>query len=212
LLLGWVVGGVSLHVHWCDSGGCGLLRFLFQRAAVASHLRSGGLDKRAASLSPPRQSAQRRYSCRAAIRSSPLRSGGLDGRALLLLTGGWGREGGSSNDAAPARVCAAAPRRCLSSAHEAASAAGLDVAPSISEIGVRKLYRDCLKLTYHIAANSAKGDGMRQMVRSSFRAQMHVTDEAEISRLKLLAVKGLQNYVIMESTNKAVARKRDGLD
>ena len=131
---------------------------------------------------------------------------------LLLLIGGWGREGGSSNDAAPARVCAAAPRRCLSSAHEAASAAGLDVAPSISEIGVRKLYRDCLKLTYHIAANSAKGDGMRQMVRSSFRAQMHVTDEAEISRLKLLAVKGLQNYVIMESTNKAVARKRDGLD
>ena len=41
---------------------------------------------------------------------------------------------------------------------------------------------------------------------------MHVTDEAEIARLKLLAVKGLQNYVIMESTDKAVARKRDGLD
>jgi len=104
------------------------------------------------------------------------------------------------------------PRRWLSSAQEAAAAAGLGVAPNISEISVRKLYRDCLKLTYHIAANSAKGDGMRQMVRASFRAQMHVTDEAEIARLKLLAVKGLQNYVIMESTDKAVARKRDGLD
>ena len=53
------------------------------------------------------------------------------------------------------------------------------MAPNISEISVRKLYRDCLKLTYHIAANSAKGDGMRQMVRSSFRAQMHVTDDAD---------------------------------
>ena len=62
MLLGWVVGGVSLHVHWCDSGGCGVLHFLFQRAAIASHLRSGGLDGRArrGSLSPPRQSAQRR--------------------------------------------------------------------------------------------------------------------------------------------------------
>ena len=110
------------------------------------------------------------------------------------------------------RLAFAQPHRCLSSAHEAASAAGLGVAPNINEIGVRKLYRDCLKLTYHIAANSAKGDGMRQMVRSSFRAQMHVTEAAEIARLKLLAVKGLQNYVIMESTNKAVARKRDGLE
>mmetsp|Transcript_11944 Transcript_11944/g.24261 ORF Transcript_11944/g.24261 Transcript_11944/m.24261 type:complete len:116 (-) Transcript_11944:236-583(-) len=103
-------------------------------------------------------------------------------------------------------------RRSLSSAHEAAAAAGIGVAPSVNEITVRKLYRDCLKLTYHIAANSAKGDGMRQMVRASFRAQMHVTDETEIARLKLLAVKGLQNYVIMESTSKAVARRRDGLE
>ena len=44
------------------------------------------------------------------------------------------------------------PRRWLSSAQEAAAAAGLGVAPNISEISVRKLYRDCLKLTYYIAA------------------------------------------------------------
>ena len=108
------------------------------------------------------------------------------------------------------RLAYGQPRRSLSSAHDAASAAGLGVAPNINEISVLKLYRDCLKLTYHIAAGSAKGDGMRQMVRLSFRAQMHVTDEAEVARLKLLAVKGLQNYVIMESTNKEVARRRDG--
>ena len=53
-VLGWVVGGVSLHVHWCDTGGCGLLHFLFQRAAVASHLRSGGVwtDGLAVSTAP----------------------------------------------------------------------------------------------------------------------------------------------------------------
>lgn len=87
---------------------------------------------------------------------------------------------------------------------------GLGVAPSVEEIQVRKLYRDCLKLSYHIAARSAKGDAMRQMVRSAFKAQMHVTDIAEINRLKMLAVQGLQNYVIHESTKKAVAKKRDG--
>ena len=39
---------------------------------------------------------------------------------------------------------------------------------------------------------------------------MHVEDPKEISRLKMLAVVGLQNYVIHESTKKAVAKKRDG--
>lgn len=89
---------------------------------------------------------------------------------------------------------------------------GIGVAPSVEEIQVRKLYRDCLKLSYHIAARSAKGEAMRQMVRAQFKAQMHVTDAAEINRLKMLAVKALQNYVIHESTTKAVAKKRDGLE
>ena len=87
---------------------------------------------------------------------------------------------------------------------------GLGVAPSVEEIDVRKLYRDCMKLTYHIAAGGAKGEAMRQMVRMQFKAQMHVTDKAEIDRLKMLAVKGLQNYVIHESTTKAVQKKKDG--
>ena len=37
---------------------------------------------------------------------------------------------------------------------------------------------------------------MRQMIRSSFKAQMAVTDAEEIARLKMLAIVGLQNYVI----------------
>ena len=35
-------------------------------------------------------------------------------------------------------------------------------------------------------------------------------DTAEIKRLKMLAIKGLQNYVIHESTGRAVAKRRDG--
>jgi hypothetical protein len=117
------------------------------------------------------------------------------------------------------RLAFGQPRRCLSSAHEAAAAAGLGVAPNINEIGVRKLYRDCLKLTYHIAANSAKGDGMRQMVRSSFRAQMHVTDEGRPRSSSAEAAGGhmmsLQNTLVRHhgvDEQVAVARKRDGLD
>ena len=78
------------------------------------------------------------------------------------------------------------------------------------EIPTLKLYRDCMKLTYHIAARSAKGDAMRAMIRASFRAQLHVTDEAEIKRLKMLAVVGLQNYVIHEQTGKAVEGRKSG--
>ena len=65
-----------------------------------------------------------------------------------------------------------------------------------------------MRLTYHIAAQSAKGDAMRQMVRSSFKAQMHVEDPKEIGRLKMLAVVGLQNYVIHEQTGKAVESRK----
>ena len=37
---------------------------------------------------------------------------------------------------------------------------------------------------------------------------MHVEDPKEISRLKMLAVVGLQNYVIHEQTGKAVESRR----
>ena len=89
-------------------------------------------------------------------------------------------------------------------------ASGNDVELGPDEIAVRTLYRDCMRLTYHIAARSAKGEAMRQMVRAQFKAQMHVTDEQEVRRLKMLAIAGIQNYVIHEQTGKAIEqRNRD---
>jgi len=90
-----------------------------------------------------------------------------------------------------------------------ASGSALGAVNKPSDIPTLKLYRDCMRLTYHIAAGSAKGDAMRMMVRQQFKAQMHVTDPQEIDRLKMLGVIGLQNYVIHEQTTKAVdSRKR----
>ena len=86
-------------------------------------------------------------------------------------------------------------------------ASGNDVELGPDEIDVRTLYRDCMRLTYHIAARSAKGEAMRTMVRAQFKAQMHVTDEAEVRRLKMLAIAGIQNYVIHEQTGKAIAQR-----
>ena len=47
---------------------------------------------------------------------------------------------------------------------------------------------------------------MRAMIRSNFKAQVHVTDPQEISRLKMQAIVGLQNYVVFEQTG-CVARE-----
>ena len=94
-------------------------------------------------------------------------------------------------------------RRALCGSGAGNSASGM----KLEDIPVRRLYKDCMRLTYHIAARSAKGEAMRAMVRTQFKAQVHVEDEAEISRLKMLAVTGLQNYVIHESTQKATAQR-----
>ena len=90
----------------------------------------------------------------------------------------------------------------------AADGGAASMPTSAEEIPTLKLYRDCMRLTYHIAAQSAKGDAMRVMIRQSFKAQLHVTDPKEISRLKMLAIVGLQNYVIHEQTGKALEKKR----
>ena len=142
-----------------------------------------------------------------ALRGELCPRGHANERTMLSLARGGAR---SCPALCRAAACAQPQRSRSSSATEAAAAAGLGVAPSIDEVSVTKLYRDCMKLTYHIAAQSVKGDAMRQMVRMQFRSQMHVTDTAEIKRLKMLAIKGLQNYVIHESTGRAVAKRRDG--
>ena len=84
---------------------------------------------------------------------------------------------------------------------------GLGAVSSADDISTLKLYRDCMRLTYHIAAQSAKGEAMRMMIRGQFKAQMHVTEPQEIARLKMLAIVGLQNYVIHEQTGKAIDQK-----
>jgi len=75
------------------------------------------------------------------------------------------------------------------------------------DVDTRKLYRDCMRLSYHIAAQSAKGNAMRSMIRQSFKSNMHVEDTSEINKLKMHAILGIQNYVIHESTRKAIARR-----
>jgi len=89
------------------------------------------------------------------------------------------------------------------------SQSGLGAVNKPSDIPTLKLYRDCMRLTYHIAAQSSKGDAMRQMIRSSFKAQIHVEDQTEIDRLKMLAVVGLQNYVIHEQTGRAIDKRKN---
>lgn len=59
-----------------------------------------------------------------------------------------------------------------------------------------------------LSAQSAKGDAMRTMIRASFKANVGVEDEVEINKLKMRAILGIQNYVIHESTRKAMARRR----
>ena len=48
---------------------------------------------------------------------------------------------------------------------------------------------------------------MRTMIRQSFKSNMAVEDQVEINQLKMRAILGIQNYVIHESTAKAIARK-----
>ena len=71
---------------------------------------------------------------------------------------------------APGAQRGRAPYRplCTQSAERAsgeAASGGFGSVESAAEISTTKLYRDCMRLTYHIAAHSAKGEAMRQMVR-----------------------------------------------
>lgn len=84
---------------------------------------------------------------------------------------------------------------------------GFGAVSSADDISTLKLYRDCLKLSYHIAAASAKGIAMRSMIRQNFRQNMAVEDPKEVRRLKMLAVVALQNYVIYEQTGKALEKR-----
>mmetsp|Transcript_14954 Transcript_14954/g.16186 ORF Transcript_14954/g.16186 Transcript_14954/m.16186 type:complete len:110 (+) Transcript_14954:33-362(+) len=65
-----------------------------------------------------------------------------------------------------------------------------------------QLYRDCLRLVQHIAGKSKKGQSLRGIIRNEFRKNMQVSDPALIENLKSNAIRGLANYLMIESTAK----------
>ncbi len=65
-----------------------------------------------------------------------------------------------------------------------------------------QLYRDCLRLIKHIAGRSKKGFSLQSIVRSEFIKNAKETDEIKIEQLKSNAVRGLANYLMIESASK----------
>ncbi|KAJ1617818.1 hypothetical protein T492DRAFT_1097195, partial [Pavlovales sp. CCMP2436] len=64
-----------------------------------------------------------------------------------------------------------------------------------------RLFRDVMRLTFHIAARSAKGDAMRTIARTEFRKHAGVEDEAKIVELKDTAIRAISNYVVYAHSN-----------
>lgn len=65
-----------------------------------------------------------------------------------------------------------------------------------------QLYRDCLRLIKHIAGKSKKGVLLQTTVKGEFRKNASVTDPVQVEALKSNAVRGLANYLMIESTAK----------
>ena len=65
-----------------------------------------------------------------------------------------------------------------------------------------QIYRDCLRLVKHIAGNSAKGLQLNKIIRNEFKKNKDATDNDIIEKLKSNAVRGLSNYLMMESSAK----------
>jgi hypothetical protein len=65
-----------------------------------------------------------------------------------------------------------------------------------------QLYRDCLRLIKHIAGRSKKGFSLQAIVRSEFIKHSKETDDIKIEQLKSNAVRGLANYLMIESASK----------
>lgn len=64
------------------------------------------------------------------------------------------------------------------------------------------LYRDCLRLVKHIAGTSKKAVNIKRIVKMEFKKHEKVVDQAVITGLKSNAVRGLANYLMIESTSK----------
>jgi hypothetical protein len=65
-----------------------------------------------------------------------------------------------------------------------------------------QLYRDCYRLIKHIAGKSKKAANMQRVVYGEFQKNAAEMDPARIEALKSHAIRGLANYLMMESTAK----------
>jgi hypothetical protein len=66
-----------------------------------------------------------------------------------------------------------------------------------------QLYRDCLRLIYHMAGiRSKKAQQLRIIVRNEFRKNAAVAEQDKIDALKANAVRALANYLMLESSTK----------
>jgi hypothetical protein len=70
------------------------------------------------------------------------------------------------------------------------------------------LYKDCLRLVKHIAGNSNKATNIKMIVKGEFKKNANVKDEAHAEALKSNAVRGLANYLMIESTSKDARFKK----
>lgn len=66
----------------------------------------------------------------------------------------------------------------------------------------QQIYRDCLRLVKHISGKSKKSTMLNQVIRNEFKKNAKLTDEDVIEKLKSNAVRGLANYLMMESSSK----------
>lgn len=65
------------------------------------------------------------------------------------------------------------------------------------------LYRDCLRLVKHVApGNSPKSLNLRNLLRIEFKKNAEVTDAETIEILKSNAIRGLANYLFIQSALK----------
>lgn len=65
-----------------------------------------------------------------------------------------------------------------------------------------QIYRDCLRLIKHISGKSKKSEAVSRIVRNEFKKHAALEDEAAIEKLKSNAIRGLSNYLLMESSSK----------
>lgn len=65
-----------------------------------------------------------------------------------------------------------------------------------------QIYRDCLRLVKHISGKSKKSVAITRIVRNEFKKNAHLKDDEVIEKLKSNAIRGLSNYLMMESSAK----------